>query len=99
MQKAATERQVASPRAGRDAEETPNTIRKQPRLSPRSPPAVCVEGPETHMGAVVSVPDVARNSAGRFKLGIQMPQPAMDLVDLFVEADVATGSKLKVSVT
>ena len=43
---------------------------------------ICVGGPETHQpGAVVSVPGVARNSARRFKLQLQVPQPAK--VDFF----------------
>ena len=52
-----------------------------------------------HQGTIVSVPEIARNSArsGRCMLRVQMPQPAK--VDLFVEAEVATGSRLKVSVS
>ena len=94
------ERQVTSPRAGCATEETPDTVRK-PRLSSRSPPppppTVYMEGPETYMGTVVSVPDVARNPDGTFRLRVQMPKPAM--VDFQVKADIATGSRLKISVS
>ena len=106
--KAAAGQQVAGQRAGDVA--FPETIRKvedpkpglsrlrpqQLQMGPVDVPGIYVDGPETYMGTVVSVPDVARNAAGRFRLRVQMPLPAK--VDFFVEADLATGAKIKVSV-
>ena len=105
---AAAGQQVAGQRAGDVA--FPETIRKvedpkpglsrlrpqQLQMGPVDVPGIYVDGPETYMGTVVSVPDVARNAAGRFRLRVQMPLPAK--VDFFVEADLATGAKIKVSV-
>ena len=107
MQRTATERQVASPRAGRDAEGTPDTVRKQPKPDPQLPPKTLfvegqqrgkydVEGPTERRGLSITVPDLARNVDGRLLVRFQMPQPARP--EFYVESDVEPGAVLVVSV-
>ena len=99
--------QMANPRAGRDAEGTPDTVRKQPKPDPQLPPKTLfvegqqrgkydVEGPTERRGLSIIVPDLARNVDGRLLVRFQMPQPARPA--FYVEPDVEPGAVLVVSV-